>query len=188
MNRAARILIRLSLIAVVFGALPPVGAAEPDTSGTPAPLVSTYRSLADAILAVKESESNLVKSILATTYGHAEAALAQARGKIKARQPAKAELEKLAALVSQLGNEGDNSVAGIRKRLLEGGHHHNAEGEKQGVYDEGFVIVTRSAKKVFLDAAGAIGRLAASPDSAALEAEWQKVARQYSELMSKGRS
>lgn len=187
MNRAARFVICLSLVAAGFATILPALAAGPDTSSTPAPLVSTYRSLADAILAVKESESNLVKSILATTYGHAEATLAEARAKMKAGQPPKAELEKLAALVSQLGNEGDASVSGIRKRLLEGGHHHNAQGEAQGIYDEGFVVVTRSAKKVFLDAAGGIGKLAAAPNAASLEAEWQKVARQYSELM-KGHS
>ena len=99
-----------------------------------------------------------------------------------------AEIEKLASLVSQLGNEGDGSVAGVRKRLLEGGHHHNAQGEQQGIYDEGFVVVTRAAKKVFLDAAGRIGKLAAAPDAAALETEWQKVSRQFSELMAKGHS
>ncbi len=188
MNRAARTMILLALIALVPGAIPPTLAAGPETSGTPATLVSTYRSLADAILAVKESEANLVRSILATTYGHAEATLAETRANLKAHKPAKAEIEKLASLVSQLGNEGDGSVAGVRKRLLEGGHHHNAQAEQQGVYDEGFVIVTRAAKKVFLDAAGAIGKLAANPNAAALDAEWQKVSRQFSELMAKGHS
>ncbi len=183
MNRAARVLICLSLIATGVGALSPIHAAGSDTSGTPAPLVDTYKSLADAILAVKSSEANLVRSILGSTYGHAEAALAEARSNMKAKKPAKAEIEKLASLVSQLGNEGDGSVAGVRKRLLEGGHHHNAQGEQKGIYDEGFVIVTRAAKKVFLDAAAAIGKLAAAPNETALDAEWQKVSAQFSELM-----
>ena len=187
-NRAARVLIRLSLIAVVMGTVLPAYAAGPDTSATPAPLVDTYKTLADAILAVKTTEANLVRSIMATTYGHAEAALSEARANLKANKPAKAELEKLASLVSQMGNEGDSAVAGVRKRLVEGGHHHNAQGEQQGVYDEGFVVVTRAAKKVFLDSAAAIGKLAAAPNSAALDAEWQKVSRQFSELMSKGHS
>ncbi|HEU5181846.1 MAG TPA: hypothetical protein VFW45_13745 [Candidatus Polarisedimenticolia bacterium] len=188
MSRAARVVICLSLIAAGFGALSSIHAAGGDTSGTPAPLVDTYKSLSDAILAVKSSEANLVRSILGSTYGHAEAALAEARANMKAKKPAKAEIEKLASLVSQLGNEGDGSVAGVRKRLLEGGHHHNAQGEQKGIYDEGFVIVTRAAKKVFLDAAGAIGKLAAAPDAAALDAEWQKVSTQFSELMAKGHS
>ena len=74
-------------------------------------------------------------------------------------------------------------MAGIRKRLVEGGHHHNAAGERQGAYDEGFVIVTRAAKKVFLDSAAAIGRLGGSPDPEALDAQWKKVQAQFSELM-----
>lgn len=74
-------------------------------------------------------------------------------------------------------------MAGIRKRLLEGGHHHNAAGEQQGTYDEGFVIVTRAAKKVFLDSAAGIGKLGTSPDAGALDAQWQKVKTQYEELV-----
>ena len=54
---------------------------------------------------------------------------------------ATAEIERLAALVAQIGNEGDAAVAAIRKRLVEGGHHHHASGEQQGIYDPGFVIV-----------------------------------------------
>ena len=46
-----------------------------------------------------------------------------------------------------------------------------------------FVVVTRAAKKVFMDAAGQIGKMAASPSAAALEAEWQKVQKQYQSLM-----
>jgi hypothetical protein len=114
--------------------------------------------------------------------------MAEARGKMKGGKDAKPALEKVAALISQMASEGDASVAGVRKRLVEGGHHHHAAEEQQGIYDEGFVIVTRTAKKVFLDAAGKIGRLGQAPDLAAVEAEWQKVAKQYAELTSKGPS
>jgi len=141
--------------------------------------VTTYGSLADAILANKQTEHNLVKSILAATYRHAEVTLAAAREAIKSGRDAKAPIEKLAALVAQLGNEGDASVAAVRNRLLKGGHHHNAEGERQGIFDEGFVIVTRAAKKVFLDSATRIGKLALAPDAKALDAEWSAVTRQY---------
>ncbi|MEW6742463.1 MAG: hypothetical protein AB1486_06865 [Planctomycetota bacterium] len=146
---------------------------------TPAPLVAAYESLADAILATKKTEENLVHSILATTYRHAEGMLAAAKAKLAARQAARTEIETLAALVAQLGNEGDAAVAGVRKRLLEGGHHHNAAGEQQGIYDEGFVIVTRAAKKVLLEAAGKIGKAA---DAATLDQQWQLVESQFKEL------
>ncbi len=151
-------------------------------AATPTELVATYDSLADTILASMKTEWNLVHSILAMTYNHAEVTLARARAQVQAGQDARVELEKVAALVAQLGNEGDAAVAGIRKRLIEGGHHHNATGEQQGLYDEGFVIVTRSAKKVFLGAASEIGKLAMSPDVNALDAQWQRVEIEFAAL------
>ena len=164
-------------------ALPVVLAAAPGTP-TPPELVATYERMADAILACDRAEEELVRSILAMTYRHGEAAVAKAKGKLQARQDAREEIEQIAALVSQIGNEGDASVAGIRKRLVEGGHHHNAEGERQGIYDEGFVVVTRAAKKAFLDSASRLGKMAQAADAAALEAEWGKVAAEYKALMS----
>lgn len=187
MNRTAWILIVLFVLLVASAVPASIRAAAPDTTVTPEPLVAAYGSLADTILAAKRTEWDLVHSILATTYGHAEAAVAEASSKIKAGKDAKSEVERLATLVSQLATEGDAAVAAVRKRLVEGGHHHNAAGEQQGLYDEGFVIVTRAAKKVFVDAAGRIGRMGQAPDAAALDAEWQKVKKQYQEVTSKGR-
>ena len=151
-------------------------------ASTPAELVRAYDALADTILAVKRTESNMVRSILATTFGHAEAAFHMAKGKLQAGQEGRKEIERLADLVAQIGNEGDARVAGIRKRLVDGGHHHNAVGEQQGVYDPGFVIVPREAKKSLLEAAGNIARLGASPDVTKLEAEWKSVVDQYRAL------
>lgn len=151
---------------------------------TPRELVDTYDNIATAILANKSAERSVVAAILASAYGHAEATLAKAQTKIATGQPARTELEELAALVTQLGNEGDASVAAIRKRLVEGGHHHHhAKAEQEGQYDEGFVIVTRQAKKAFLDAAATIGKMAAKPDGVALDAAWKTVSDQYRELM-----
>jgi hypothetical protein len=151
---------------------------------TPAPLVDTYSSLADAILATKQTEWNLVNTILATTFQHAQGVYSQVVALVQAGEDPRGEIETLADLVSQLGNEGDASVAAIRKKLLEGGHHHhhNAKGEQDSDFDEGFVIVTRDARKVFLDAAGAIGRMAAKPDAAALGDQWGKVEQQFTKL------
>jgi len=157
-----------------------VNAQQPAT--TPTELVSAYEQLADTILAAKKTEWHMVQSILATTFNHAQGTVAVAQRRLGAGKDVSADLEKLADLVSQLGNEGDAAVAAIRKRLLEGGHHHNAKGEEQGIYDEGFVIVTKKAKKVFLDAAGSIAKMASSPDEGKLEAEWKKVAKQYQDL------
>jgi riboflavin biosynthesis pyrimidine reductase len=152
-------------------------------SETPKELVAAYSSLADTILSADKAEENLVLAILSTTYGHAMAAQKRAGARIAAGESATAELESLAALVSQLGNEGDSAVAGVRKRLVEGGHHHNAKGEEQGLYDEGFVIVTRAAKRVFLAAATEIGRMTRTPNAERLNGAWQKVEKQYQDLM-----
>jgi len=174
------------LVAVlVAAAATPTLAQHPsgDRTATPEPMVAAYSSLADTMLAAKKTEWNLVHTILATTYSHAEATAKAAKAKIAAGQDVRGDIEVLAALVAQLGNEGDASVAAVRKRLLEGGHHHHhAAADKPGEYDEGFVIVTRAAKKTFLDAAGKIARLGDHPDAAALDAEWSLVAQEFTRL------
>ena len=154
-------------------------------AGTPPDMVATYQTLADAILAVKKTEANLVRSILGTAYAHAQVELDRARKAVKAgdAKASQAGLEGLAAAVGQLGTEGDNAVGAVRKRLLEGGHHHNAAGEAKGIYDEGYVVVTRAAKQAFLDASRAIGQLARAPKGDALEAEWKKVEAAWASLM-----
>jgi len=174
------------LVCLVGAAVVCAGLAHASQHGmdakTPAPLVETYGSLADAILATKKAEWNLIHTILASTYEHAQGTYSKAAESLQAGKDARAQIEALAELVAQLGNEGDASIAAIRKRLVEGGHHHNAKGEEQGIYEEGFVIVTREAKKQFLAVAGAIGKLAAKPDAAALKAEWSKVEKEFAKL------
>jgi hypothetical protein len=180
-----RVLAQIALIAslCVVVALGPTQALAADPNATtPRELVDTYQSLADVILGARHSETHLVQAIIGSTYRHAEGLLAKAKAKLATGKPAREEVEGLAALVSQLANEGDASVAAVRKRLIEGGHHHNAAGEQQGVFDEGFVVVTKAAKKNFLAAAAAIGKLAAGTDAAALDAAWQPVAKEYAAL------
>jgi hypothetical protein len=155
-------------------------AAQPKASkapATPSEMVATYEALADTILGSHKTERKLVLSILGATYAHAQAEAAKAQRALKAGDAAgaKAAIENLAAAVGQIGTEGDNAVAGVRKRLLEGGHHANSEGEAQGVYDEGYVIVTKAAKKELLASSQAIAMLAAAPKAEALDAEWKKV-------------
>lgn len=105
---------------------------------TPAPMVATYSSLADAILAVKQTEHDLVASLLATHY---QAARTKFTGE---------HYKAAAAHMMLFANEGDNAIAGIRKRLLDGGHHHHSDGEAQGIYEPGFVIVTIKAKEAIM--------------------------------------
>lgn len=153
-------------------------------AATPTELVATYDNLATAILAVKNTEERLVRSILATTFGHANAALGRAQQAMQSNDAgaARAALEEVAAYVAQMGAEGDNAVAAIRKRLLEGGHHHHAAEEAEGVYDPGYVVVTKAAKRELLDASRAIGQLANAPDEAALTREWKRVTDTWNAL------
>ncbi|HZJ72365.1 MAG TPA: hypothetical protein VFF36_15635 [Planctomycetota bacterium] len=153
-------------------------------TATPPALVASYNSLADAILAVKATEANLVRAMLDGGHAHAKALLAQAQAAIDAgkKDEAKLRIESLAALVAQLGAEGDNAVAGVRKRLLDGGHHHNAEGEKQGLYEPGYVIVTKTAKANLLAASKAIAQVASAPDKAALDKAWASVDSAWAEI------
>jgi len=162
----------------------PLRAAE-GAGETPSAMVASYKTLADVILAAKKTEANLVRSILTSAHDRAGEELAKARAALKANDAkgAQAAIENMAAAVGQIGSEGDASVGAVRKRLLEGGHHHNSDGEAKGIYDEGFVIVTKAAKAQFLDAAKALGQLAKAPKADALEAEWVKVEAAWTGLM-----
>jgi hypothetical protein len=170
----------VSLLAVA--ALPRSSAAQNRPQGTPPEMVAAYDALADTILGANKAEDKLVRAILAASYGHAQSELARARAALKANDSAAAKtaVENLATAVGQIGTEGDNAVAGVRKRRLEGGHHHNAAGETQGIYDEGYVIVTKAAKQAFLDPSKALAMLAREPKAEALDAEWKKVEAAWS--------
>lgn len=102
---------------------------------TPKSMASAYDALADSILAVKKTETEFVRALLAQHYVSAKNLVA------------KADSEHAAAEIALFGNEGDNAIGGVRKRLLEGGHHHNAEGEAQGIFDPGFVLITKKIKQ-----------------------------------------
>lgn len=185
--RAGRFAVGAAMAAGILGvcAGPVLAQAGTMPAGTPPRMVATYESLADAILATKKTEENLVRSILGVAYAHAQVELDRARRAIKAgdAKASQAALENLAAAVGQLGTEGDSAVGAVRKRLLEGGHHHHADGEAKGIYDEGYVVVTRVAKQAFLDASKAIGQMARAPRADALEAEWKKVEATWTSLM-----
>jgi hypothetical protein len=165
------------ILSLSLWAGPTLAQAPTRTPATPAELVAAYDALADSILAGIKAEKKLVHAILATSYAHASVEAGRARAALKAGDTAaaKAAIESLATAVGHIGTEGDNAVAGIRKRLLEGGHHANAEGEAQGTFDEGYVVVTKAAKKVFLEASQALAMSARAPKAETLETEWKKV-------------
>jgi hypothetical protein len=157
-------------------ALPGAARAQTRAPSTPPEMVTAYDALADAILGANKAERKLVLAVLAATYGHAQSEMARARQALKGNDAsARGAIENVATAVGQLGTEGDNAVAGVRKRLLDGGHHANATGEAQGIYDKGYVIVTKVAKQEFLGSSRALAMLARAPKADSLEAEWKKV-------------
>lgn len=125
---------------------------------TPPSMVETYESIADIILAARDAEANFVRSLL-DGHRHAAASFYDEGNYARA-----------AAEMALFANEGDNAIGGVRKRLVEGGHHHNAEGEEKGIYEEGFVIVTREAKAAVLEASAAVRTNASDAER---EAAWQ---------------
>ena len=124
---------------------------------TPKPTVAAYDALADAILGLRKAESDFVTAML---HNHFLAAK---------RDFEAGEWERSAAQMALFANEGDNAIAGIRKRLVEGGHHHNAAGEDAGIYDEGFVVITKKDKNKALAASKALRE---AKDDAARQAAW----------------
>jgi hypothetical protein len=126
---------------------------------SPPNLVAAYEALADSILGLLKAEASFVTAVLYDHYRAAERAFKSD------------DFEKAAAEMAVFANEGDNAVAGIRKRLVEGGHHHNADDGEDGEYETGFVVVTRKAKKNILATSAALRQ---AEDKDARMAAWYK--------------
>ncbi len=106
---------------------------------TPKSIVTAYDALADTILSVRAAERTFVAAML-DGHMHASEVLMK-----------KGDWLGASAQMALFANEGDNQIGGVRKKLLEGGHHFNAAGEEQGIYEPGYVIVTREAKQSILE-------------------------------------
>ena len=151
-------------IMLMLGLLAGPGAAQE----TPESVASAYDAMADTILSLRQTELRFVAS---TLDGHRHAAEMRMKS---------GDWEGAAGEIALFANEGDNSIGGIRKRLLEGGHHFNAEGEEQGVFEPGYVIVSREAKEKLLKLATAL-RQAGTDDQR--ETVWDDFAILSEELL-----
>ncbi len=151
-----------ALVAFLVTGLATVAAAPANAQETPASMVSAYDALATSILGLRHAETDFVRTIL-------EYHLHAAKAAMKAEEYGDA-----AAQMALFANEGDNAVAGIRKRLLEGGHHHHSQAEEDaGIYEPGYVIVTREAKEKLLAAAAS---LRTAKDDGARQEAWKSFA------------
>lgn len=126
---------------------------------TPKSTAAAYGALADTILAVKHTEAEFVRAMLANHF------------RVAREFAAHGDSEKAAAEIALFANEGDNAIGGVRKRLLDGGHHHNADGEAKGVYEPGFVIVTRKAKEEAMAASASMRQAKTEPER---KAAWER--------------
>jgi hypothetical protein len=135
---------------------------------TPASVVTGYDALADTILALRRAEPAFVAAFL---DGHRHGA--------KARLKA-GDYEGCAAEMALFANEGDNAIGGVRKKLLEGGHHYNAEGEEKGIFEPGYVIVTKQAK---VDILAAAKEMREATDDEGRKAAWMKFAEIADDLL-----
>lgn len=156
-------------LAVAF-ALLALLAAPMAAQETPKSVVAAYDALADTILSVRLAESTFVASLLDGHYHAAE--LLMKKGDFKGA----------AAQMALFANEGDNAIGGVRKKLLEGGHHFNADGEEQGIFDPGFVIVTREAKQQILADQESLRQ---ATDDAARQAAWDSFSAVAKTLLKK---
>jgi len=85
-----------------------------------------------------------------------------------------------AAEIALFSNEVDNAIGGIRKRLVEGGHHYLAKAETEGIYDPGYVVVTRKAKQELLAASVALRR---AQNEAARQEAWKQFTALATDLL-----
>lgn len=141
-----------------------------EPQATPKPTVACYSSLADSILALHRTEEEFVRAML---DGHYQAA----RGAKELGMH-----EQAAAEMALFASEGDNAIAGVRKRLLDGGFNHNAAGEAKGIFDPGFVLVTKKAKEGALAASAA---MRSAKDDAAREKAWSDFSALAEPLLAK---
>ncbi len=148
-----------ALFAVLTLAVLALPAAAGEAPQTPKSIVEAYDALADTILSVRAAEMGFVKAML---DGHLHAAATSFKS---------GDYEAAAAWMALVANEGDNEIGGVRKKLLEGGHHFNAAGEEAGIYEDGYVIITREAKAGLLEASKEL-RLA--QDEEGRMAAWKK--------------
>src|SRR5262245_32920837 len=92
------------MVAVTLSLTTAPAAAQTKELPTAPEFVATYNSLADAILALHQTEENMVRSILSAAYEHGDEHLNRARQAITANNAAdaKAAIEALAVDVGQL--------------------------------------------------------------------------------------
>ena len=172
------------MVAVTLALAATPAAAQTKELPTAPEFVATYNSLADAILALHQTEENMVRSILAAAYEHADAHLnrahqaitpttRQTRSRPSRRSPWMSDSWRPRVTTqSAPSGSGSCSAEPITTPLV----------SRRAIFEEGYVIVTKVAKAKLLDSSRAIAQMAAAPKAPDLNAEWRKVQAVYAEL------
>ncbi|MDR3632442.1 MAG: hypothetical protein P4L84_01320 [Isosphaeraceae bacterium] len=130
---------------------------------------ATYEHLATAIIAIEQTEDELVKSILlgyhAAAQGHLKAAVADEANR-------REHLEAAATEVSNIANEGDKRIQAVRQRLAKAGHTHNTD----VVTKEDFMFVNSKEKKDLLALAKRVGQMGDGAKTADVKAAQEELA------------
>lgn len=113
----------------------------------------TYEHLANAIIAIRQTEDDLVRGILLHNLVMAQRHLDEAmetRGTDRTRN-----LEAAAEAITDIANEGDKQVQAIRQRLLKSGHHHHTDADTEDDY----IFVDSKEKQALLALAMGISKI-----------------------------
>jgi hypothetical protein len=135
--------------------------------GAPAPgtqmasrdgMAATYESLANAIIAIRETEDNLVRDILTMAADAAVEHLEMAASTEGTDR--KKHIEMAAKEITNVAMEGDKRIQAIRQRLLKAGHHHHTDAETE----EDYMFIDSGERKGMLELAGAVTKPGMSSD------------------------
>ena len=124
---------------------------------------ATYEHLATAIIAIEQTEDELVKSILLGYHAAAQGRLKAAVGDEANRRE---HLEAAATAVADIANEGDKRIQAVRQRLAKAGHTHNTDAATKDDY----MFINSKEKKDLVALAQRIGRLGANASAADIRA------------------
>jgi len=126
------------------------GTRPPDEPGA----AETYEHLANAIIAIRETEDSLVRDMLTDAYDDAMAELDDAADTTGGER--KAHLESAAMDVTEIATEGDKRVQAIRQRLLRAGHHHH---HTEADTESDYIFIDAKEKQSLLDLARTISQI-----------------------------
>jgi len=151
-----------TLLAILLAGVSLVALQEQDHRDAKAPLPTmgesgavTYESLAQAIIALRATEKELVRGMLTHYAGMAARYLELAAGAQGTQR--EQYLQSAAVQIDNIAHEGNRQVRAIRARLLEAGHRHKTGPGSP----EDYIFINGTEKQVLIVLANKINKLTA---------------------------